>query len=123
MKYFLIWMAALAAIACGLLIGESDLLWKVQELNLFLDTPLFFKQQMIVAAGLLTYVGTWFTQFFHIAWAGVAMLCAWWLLLLVALIVIVAVVCGIAFALRAFLTVGFDISFDDAKEGDDDGSC
>lgn len=85
MKYFLIWIAALAAIACGLLIGESDLLWKVQELNLFLDTPLFFKQQMIVAAGLLTYVGTWFTQFFHIAWAGVAMLCAWWLLLLVLL--------------------------------------
>ena len=85
MKYFVIWLAALAAIACGLLICESDLLWKVQELNLFLDTPLFFKQQMVVASGFLTYVGTWFTQFFHIAWVGVAMLCAWWLLLLVLL--------------------------------------
>lgn len=82
MKYVLIWIAALAAIACGFLICESDLLWKVQELNLFLDTPLFFKQQMVVAAGFLTYVGTWFTQFFHIAWVGVAMLCGWWLLLL-----------------------------------------
>jgi len=48
---------------------------------------------------------------------------SWWQLLLVALIAIVAVVCGIAFALRSFLTVGFDISFDDEKEGDDDGSC
>lgn len=48
---------------------------------------------------------------------------SWWRLLLVALTVIVAVVCGIAFALRSFPTVGFDISFDDAKEGDDDGSC
>ena len=82
MKYIIIWIAALAAVACGLLIYESDFLWKVQELNLFLDTPLFFKQQMVVAAGLLTYVGTWFTQFFHHAWMGVAMLCGWWLLLL-----------------------------------------
>lgn len=47
---------------------------------------------------------------------------SWWLLLLVALFAIVAIVCGIAFALRSFLTVGFDISFDDT-EGDDDGDC
>ena len=82
MRYVIVWIAALAAIACGLLICESDFLWKVQELNLFLDTPLFFKQQMVVAAGLLTYIGTWFTQFFFHSWMGVAMLCFWWLLLL-----------------------------------------
>ena len=48
MKYIIIWIAALAAVACGLLIYESDFLWKVQELNLFLDTPLFFRDRKSV---------------------------------------------------------------------------
>ena len=82
MKHVIIWIAALAAIACGLLVYESHFLWKVQELNLFLHTSLFFKQQMVVPAGLLTYIGTWFTQFFFHPWMGVTMLCGWWLLLL-----------------------------------------
>ena len=82
MKHVIIWIAALAAIACGLLVYESHFLWKVQELNLFLHTSLFFKQQMVVPAGLLTYIGTWFTQFFYHPWMGVTMLCGWWLLLL-----------------------------------------
>lgn len=81
-KYLFIWVAVLAAIACGLLVRESDYLWKVQELNLFLPTTLFFKQQMVVPAGLLTYVGTWFTQFLYYPWMGVLLLCAWWLLLM-----------------------------------------
>ena len=82
MKYIIIWVAALTAIACGLLVCESHFLWKVQELDLFLHTSLFFKQQMVVPAGLLTYIGSWFTQFFYYPWMGVAMLCGWWLLLL-----------------------------------------
>ena len=85
MKYVIIWIAALAAIACGLLIYESHYLWKVQELNLFLHTTLFFKQQMVVPAGMLTYIGTWFTQFFYYPWQGVTMLCSWWLLVLILL--------------------------------------
>lgn len=82
MKYIIVWIAALAAIACGLLIFESDYLWKVQELNLFLNTSLFFKQQMVVAGGLLTYLGTCLTQFFYHPWMGVALLCVWWLILM-----------------------------------------
>ena len=82
MRYIIVWIAALAAIACGLLVCESHFLWKVQELNLFLNTSLFFKQQMVVPAGMLTYIGTWFTQFFYYPWLGVTMLCGWWLLLL-----------------------------------------
>ena len=82
MKHVIIWIIALAAIACGLLLCESHFLWKAQELNLFLHTSLFFKQQMVVPAGILTYAGTWFTQFFYHPWMGVAMLCGWWLLLL-----------------------------------------
>lgn len=82
MKHIIIWVAALAAIAIGLLVYESDLLWKSQELNLFLYTSLFFKEQMVVAAGMLTYLGTWFTQFFYHPWMGVSLLCCWWLLLM-----------------------------------------
>lgn len=56
---------------------ESDYLMRVQELNLFLYTPLFFKQQLVVAGGFLTYVGTYFTQFFYYPWLGSLLLCLW----------------------------------------------
>lgn len=81
-SFIAVWLIALVAIACALLVFEKDLLWKVQEMNLFLNTSLFFKQQMVVPAGMLTYLGTWFTQFFYYPWMGVTMLCGLWLLLL-----------------------------------------
>ena len=73
---------ALTGAAVALLTRESEYLWKVQELNLHLDTPLFFKQQMVVAGGLLTWLGTWFTEFLYHPWLGVLMLCAMWALLM-----------------------------------------
>lgn len=75
-------LLALAVIAFCLLAFESDFLFRVQELNLFLYTPLFFKQQMVVAGGFLTWIGTYFTQYFYHTWMGVIMLCAWWALLM-----------------------------------------
>ena len=75
-------VAALVAIAIGLLNLEDEFLWKVQELNLHLDTPLFFRQQMVVAGGLLTWLGTWFTEFFFHPVLGVGWLCLWWALLM-----------------------------------------
>ena len=64
-SFIAVWLLALVAIACALLVYENDLLWKVQEMNLFLNTSLYFKQQMVVSGGLLTYLGTFFTQFLH----------------------------------------------------------
>lgn len=75
-------IAAVVVAAGALLLFESHLLWKVQELNLFLFTTLFFEQQMIVPAGLLTWLGTFFTQFLYRPWLGVLLLCGWWLLLM-----------------------------------------
>ena len=75
-------IGAMAAIAFCLVHYESEYLWKAQELNLFLDTPLFLKQQTVVSGWLLTWLGTWFTEFFYHPWQGVLMLCAWWLLLM-----------------------------------------
>lgn len=78
----IVWAAGLVLIAFALLFFESDFLWKAQELNLFQHTSLFFKQQMVVPGGMLTYVGTFLTQFFYYPWMGVLMLIALWLLLM-----------------------------------------
>jgi len=75
-------VVALGIVAWSLLTYEDNLLWKVQELNLHMNTALYFKQQMVVAGGLLTWLGTFFTEFFYHTWQGVLMLCAWWALLM-----------------------------------------
>ena len=84
LKYLspLLCVAALVAVAVSLLSLEDEYLWKVQELNLHLDTSLFFKQQMVVSGGLLTWLGTWFTEFFYHPLLGVGWLCLWWALLM-----------------------------------------
>ena len=76
------WLAALLLIAAALLCFETDLLWKIQQYNLFLDTSLFFHEQMLVPGGFLSYVSCYFIQFFYHPWLGVLMLCGWWLLLM-----------------------------------------
>ena len=78
----IIWVIALVTIAGAMLLFENDLLWKVQQMNLFLNSMTFFKSQMVVPGGLLTWIGTWFTQFLHYPWLGVLLLCGWWLGLL-----------------------------------------
>lgn len=65
-----------------LLFYENHLLWKIQELNLFLFTSLFFKQQMGAPGGMLTWLGTFFTQFLFYPWLGVLVLCSLWGLLM-----------------------------------------
>ena len=75
-------VASLAVVAFCLLCYESEYLWKAQELNLFLDTPLFLSQQQVVPGWLLTWAGCWFTEFFYRPLAGVAWLVAWWALLM-----------------------------------------
>ena len=91
MKKIMKWLSpllallALAAVAFGLLQYESEYLWKAQELNLFLDTPLFFRQQMVTSGWLLTWLGCYLTEFFYHPWMGVAWLCGLWALLMVVL--------------------------------------
>lgn len=77
-----IWLTVLLVAAAAMLVFESDLLWKFQEKNLFLDSRIFLNEQMVVPGGFLTWVGTWFTQFLYHPWLGVTMLCGWWLLLM-----------------------------------------
>ena len=51
-------------------------------MNLFLDTPLFLKQQMVTSGWLLTWLGCYFTEFFYVPWLGVLLLTLWWAVLL-----------------------------------------
>lgn len=65
-------------VAWGVMVfHDGDFLWRVEEQNLFLYTPLFFKQQLVVPGGLLTYAGTYFTQFLYHPWLGSLLFCAW----------------------------------------------
>lgn len=73
---------ALAVVVYCLLAYEGEYLWKVQELNIFLDTPLFLKQQMVTSGWLLVWLGSYFTEFFYHPWMGVALLGVWWAVLM-----------------------------------------
>ena len=77
-----LWLVTLIAVATVLLFFEADLLWKVQQHNVFLHTSLFFQQMMTVPGGMLSYLATYFTQHFYYPWVGVILLCCWWLLLM-----------------------------------------
>lgn len=73
----LLLVASLVATAFCLLAYESEYLWKIQELNLFLDTPLYLRQQMVASGWFLSWLGSWFTEFFYHPWLGVSLFCAW----------------------------------------------
>ena len=82
LHYSALWLIALVIMAGAMLAFESDLLWKIQENNLFLYTSPFFREQMLVPGGFLSWIAAFFTQFFYYPWLGTLILCAWWLLLM-----------------------------------------
>ena len=82
LKTITLWGGVLIVITFALLFYEADLLWKVQQHNAFLFSSLFFKQMMVVPGGLLSWLGSFFTQFFYYPWLGTIILCAWWWLLM-----------------------------------------
>ena len=56
---------------------DSDTLFRIQEQDLFLYTPHFLNEHLSVAGGLLSYVGSYFTQFCYHPWVGALLLSAW----------------------------------------------
>ena len=73
-----VWVTALVVIAGVLLTYERHVLWKIQEQSLWLDTPSFLKEMMVVPGGLLMYVGSFLTQLLYYPLLGVAVMCVWW---------------------------------------------
>ena len=78
-KSIAFWLIVLLVVAVALIRFEGDMLWKIQQYNLFLYSSLFFKQMMVVPGGRLSYLGAFFTQYFFHPWVGVVLLCCWWL--------------------------------------------
>ncbi|MBO4608029.1 MAG: hypothetical protein J5682_09040 [Prevotella sp.] len=72
----------LVGIGVCLTVFEGDYLWNAQEQSLFLYDSAFSHQLMVVPAGFLSWLGTWFTQFFYHPWLGVTILCIWWAVLM-----------------------------------------
>ena len=81
-KPIALWLLTLTVLAIIMLSFEADLLWKVQQHNVFLNTSLFFHQMMAMPGGMLSYLGAFFTQHFYYPWVGVILICGWWLLLM-----------------------------------------
>lgn len=61
---------------------EGDVLFRIQEQNLFLHTPLFFRQCMVTAGGLLMWMGAYLTQFLYYPMLGAGLLCLLWAFLM-----------------------------------------
>lgn len=61
--------------------AEYNYLARLEEQNLFLHTPLFFKQCMVVPGGLLSWAGAFLTQLLYEPLWGVSVLCIFWAVL------------------------------------------
>ena len=74
--------AVVLLMCIALTVFEADYLYRAQEQNLFLSTPLFFHQCMVTSGGLLTWLGAFLTQFFHYPALGAGILCLLWVFLI-----------------------------------------
>lgn len=63
-----------------LLIFERELLFRSQELNLFLPTPMWFSHRMAYPAGFLSVVSSFLNQFTFYPWLGALLLVGLWAL-------------------------------------------
>ena len=63
-----------------LLIFEKELLFRSQELNLWLPTKMWFAQRMAAPAGMLSVLSSFFTQFTYFPWLGALLLVGLWAL-------------------------------------------
>ncbi|MGI6218313.1 MAG: DUF6057 family protein [Bacteroidaceae bacterium] len=62
-----------------LLSGQADMLFRAQELSLFLPNGQFFNEQMVVPGGAATYAAAWLTQYLYHPALGLALLVVlWW---------------------------------------------
>ena len=62
-----------------LLVFENELLFRSQELSLWLPTEMWFSRRMAYPAGFLTVIATFFNQFMYYPWLGALLLVGLWL--------------------------------------------
>lgn len=61
---------------------ESEMLYRSQELSLFLPTQQFFESMQIYPGGTLQWLACWCTQFFYHPLSGVLLLCGCWAIII-----------------------------------------
>ena len=71
----LLCVAALVAAYVVMVSYESYYMAHVEKLSLFLYTSQFLSQKLVVAGGMLSYVGAWLTQFLYVPWQGALAVC------------------------------------------------
>ena len=64
-----------------LVLSESEMLLRAQELNLWLPTGLYWKTMMQYPGGAASWCATYLTQYFFRPWFGVGILCGLWLII------------------------------------------
>ena len=74
----LLLIAALIVIGVRLLDSEREIIFRMQELSLFLPTRLFFATSIIYPGGVLTWAAAWATQFFYHPVFGVTLMLVCW---------------------------------------------
>ena len=62
-----------------LLVFENELLFRSQELSLWLPTEMWFSRRMSYPAGFLTVIATFLNQFMYYPWLGTLLLVGLWL--------------------------------------------
>lgn len=79
--WFIIIPLLLAVFGFRLVKGETELLLRAQELNLWLPTELYWKTLMQYPGGAASWIATYLTQYFYYPWLGTAILCGLWLII------------------------------------------
>nr|MCR5180043.1 DUF6057 family protein [Bacteroidaceae bacterium] len=77
-------LPVIATLACAFFLimkNEQELLWRAQELNLWLPTTLYWHTLMQYPGGAISWLGTFLTQFFYYPWLGTFLLCALWFII------------------------------------------
>ncbi len=77
---YLLVLASIAVMGAVLYTRQADVLFRQQELSLFLPTRLFYETCCIYPGGTLTWMAAYMTQFFYHPALGVTLLCLAWAL-------------------------------------------
>ncbi len=81
----LLLIVALGLMGCLVLRTESEVLYRMQELSLWLPTEYFFKISTIYPGGVLTWAAAFMTQFFFHPWLGMGLMLLCWGIIMVLL--------------------------------------
>ena len=79
--YWLMPVAILVVAGITLVLRESEMLWRAQELSLWLPTELYWNTLMQYPGGAVSWLACYLTQYFYYPWLGTLIMCGLWLVI------------------------------------------